>query len=192
MSWSLAPVIMSDYVGRRKMLHMKLRLLMGFLRWCSGKEPSFQSRSCKRPRFGPWVRKILWRRKWQPAAVFLPGKSHGQRSLVGYSPGGCKELDAAESLSTYTCTHSQEIVVNHLGWPSVINKDSHQRTRRQKIESEGGDVGGWLFVVDLEDGGMGPGAQQCGWPPKIWKGKGSFDLRVPRELSSADTFILAW
>ena len=141
MSWSLAPVIMSDYVGRRKMLHMKLRLLMGFLRWCSGKEPSFQSRSCKRPRFGPWVRKILWRRKWQPAAVFLPGKSHGQRSLVGYSPGGRKELDAAESLSTYTCTHSREIVVNHLGWPSVINKGSHQRTRRQKIESEGGDVG---------------------------------------------------
>ena len=60
---------------------------------------------------------------------------------MGYSPGGRKELDAAESLSTYTCTHSREIVVNHLGWPSVINKGSHQRTRRQKIESEGGDVG---------------------------------------------------
>ena len=41
-----------------------------------------------RPRFDPWVRKIPWRRKWQPTLVFLPGKSHGQRSLVGYSPGG--------------------------------------------------------------------------------------------------------
>ena len=37
--------------------------------------------------FNPWVRKIPWRRKWQPTPVFLPGKSHGQRSLVGYSPG---------------------------------------------------------------------------------------------------------
>ena len=37
------------------------------------------------PRFDPWVRKISWRRKWQPTLVFLPGKSHGQRRLVGYS-----------------------------------------------------------------------------------------------------------
>jgi len=35
--------------------------------------------------FDPWVRKIPWRREWQPTPVFLPGKSHGQRSLVGYS-----------------------------------------------------------------------------------------------------------
>ena len=37
-----------------------------------------------RPRFGPWVRKIPWRRLWQPTPVFLPGDSHGQRSLMGY------------------------------------------------------------------------------------------------------------
>ena len=41
----------------------------------------------RRPGFNPWIRKILWRREWQPTAVFLPGESHdGQRSLVGYSP----------------------------------------------------------------------------------------------------------
>ena len=40
---------------------------------------------CRRPGFDPWVQKILWRRKWQPTPVFLPGESHGQRSLVGYS-----------------------------------------------------------------------------------------------------------
>jgi len=34
----------------------------------------------------PWVRKLLWRRTWQPTPVFLPGESHGQRSLAGYSP----------------------------------------------------------------------------------------------------------
>ena len=41
--------------------------------------------------FDPWVRKILWRRKQQPTPVFSPGKSHGERSLVGYSPWGYKE-----------------------------------------------------------------------------------------------------
>ena len=39
----------------------------------------------------PWVGKILWRRKWQPIPVFVPGEFHGQRSLVGYSPWGPKE-----------------------------------------------------------------------------------------------------
>ena len=47
---------------------------------------------CRRPRFDPWVR----RRKWQPTPVLLPGKSHGQRHLVGYSPWGHKELDMTE------------------------------------------------------------------------------------------------
>ena len=43
--------------------------------------------------FDPWVRKIPWSRKWQPTLVFLPGKPHGRKSLVGCSLGGCKELD---------------------------------------------------------------------------------------------------
>ena len=41
----------------------------------------------------PGVGKIPWRRKWKPTPVFLPGKSHGQRSLVGYGPCGRKESD---------------------------------------------------------------------------------------------------
>ena len=45
---------------------------------------------CWRLEFDPWVRKILWRRKWQPTPVFLPGESHGLRSLAGYSPGVAK------------------------------------------------------------------------------------------------------
>ena len=48
---------------------------------------------CGRPRFDPWVRKIPWKKKWQPILVFLPGKSHGQRSLAGYSPCTRKESD---------------------------------------------------------------------------------------------------
>ena len=46
-----------------------------------------------------WVGKILWRREWLPTPVFLPGKSHGQRSLAGYSPWGCKEWDTTEWLN---------------------------------------------------------------------------------------------
>ena len=57
-------------------------------RWCSDKESACQ---CRRHRFNPWVGKIPWRRKWHPTPVFLPGKSHGQRSLAGYSPWGRKE-----------------------------------------------------------------------------------------------------
>ena len=53
---------------------------------------------CGRPGFDPWVGKIPWRRKWQPTPVFLPGESHGWRSLVGYSPRGCKESDTTEQL----------------------------------------------------------------------------------------------
>jgi len=48
--------------------------------------------------FSPWVGKISWRRKWQPTPVFLPGKSHGRRNLVGYRPWGCKESDTTERL----------------------------------------------------------------------------------------------
>ena len=51
-----------------------------------------------------WVqflgRKICWRREWQPTPVFLPGRSHGQRSLVGYSPWGHKESDTTEQAHT--------------------------------------------------------------------------------------------
>ena len=44
-------------------------------------------------------RSVSWRRAWQPTPVFLPGESYGQRSLVDYSPWGCKELDMTEQLS---------------------------------------------------------------------------------------------
>ena len=59
----------------------------------SGKEPTCQCRRHKRRGFDPWVGKIPWRRAWQPTVVFLPGESHGQRSLAGYSPRGYEESD---------------------------------------------------------------------------------------------------
>ena len=53
----------------------------------------------RRPGFDPWVGKIPWRRAWQPTPVFPPGKSHRQKSLVGYTPWICKELDMTERLT---------------------------------------------------------------------------------------------
>ena len=63
-----------------------------------------QCRRCKGRGFNPWVRKIPCRRKQQPSSVFLPGKSYGQRSLVGYHPWGHKESDTTEQVSTHAHT----------------------------------------------------------------------------------------
>ena len=58
---------------------------------------------CKKSGFDPWVRKILWRMEWLPTPVFLPGESHGQKSLEGYSLSGRKESDTTEcSRKVYT------------------------------------------------------------------------------------------
>ena len=65
----------------------------------SGKESTCQCRRHKKHGFNPWVGKIPWRRKWQHTPIFLPGKFHGQRRLVGYSPW-VAESDMPERLST--------------------------------------------------------------------------------------------
>ena len=55
--------------------------------------------------FNSWVRKIPWRRAWQPTPVFLRGESHGQRSLAGYSPWKHKESDMTEKLTLSLSNH---------------------------------------------------------------------------------------
>ena len=65
-------------------------------RWYSGKESACQRRRYKRQEFNPWVGKIPWRRKWQPTSIFLPGKYHGQKRMVGYSPWDWKQSDTTE------------------------------------------------------------------------------------------------
>ena len=65
------------------------------------------------PGFDPWVGKISWRRKWQPTPVFLLGESQGWRSLVGYSPWGCKELDMTERLHFFTSYLYNGILLSH-------------------------------------------------------------------------------
>ena len=73
----------------------------GLPRWFSGKESTCQHMRCM---LSPWAGKIPWRRKWQPTPVFLPGKSHGQRSLVARVQGSQRvEHD-------WTCTYKWTII----------------------------------------------------------------------------------
>ena len=80
-----------------KLFNQGLASWSNLLQWClpSGSESWRVRLQCSRPGFDPWIRKIPWRRKWQPSPVFLPGKSHGQSSLVSKS-----WIDSA----TNTCT----------------------------------------------------------------------------------------
>ena len=83
----------------------------------SGKETSCQ---CRRQRHGynPWVRKIPWRREWLPTPVFLPGKSHGQRNLMGNSPCARKELDTTQQLKQMATT--VEIIHPHKRFEKLL------------------------------------------------------------------------
>ena len=97
-SWSLTPHWVArscaTYIHRFwKCLHAGLcglfesKVCVGFPGGASSKEPVCQGRRPKRWGFDPWIRKIPWRRAWQPAPVFLPGESLGQRSPeVDYGP----------------------------------------------------------------------------------------------------------
>ena len=77
----------------------------GFAGSVSGKEPACQCRRHKRLGFSPRARKIPWRMRWQPTAVFLPGESHGQRSLAGYSPWSSQRV--GHDWSHFSYTHTQ-------------------------------------------------------------------------------------
>ena len=85
----------------------------GLPRWLRGKKSACQCRRCKRCGFDPWVWKIPWRRAWQPTPVFLPGKSHGQRSLVGYSPWVVK---SQTPLSNWAHVHNMAIRSTYISY----------------------------------------------------------------------------
>ena len=83
---------------------------------------------CGRHRLNPWVGKIPWRREWQPTPVFFVGEFHGQRSLAGYSPWGCKESDMTEQL---------------------ILSESQVKIRRNK-NNENRLVRAWVIYLDYQ------------------------------------------
>ena len=136
----------------------------GFPGGSRGKEPACQYRRCE---FDPWVGKIPWRREWQPTPVFLPGESHGQRSLAGYSPCGHKAVDTfEETLHTYTgCLLPPRLPRRHGSSPAPEAR---------------GPTHSWPFVLGS-------------WPPG--RGHIEFSPHVPCDLSSLETFcrlIFCW
>ena len=109
-------------------LSLCLGYILGLPRWLRGKESTCQ---CRHQTHGlnPWVGKIPWRRKWQPTPVFLPGESHGQRSLVRSM--GSRESDTNERLSTsieYTPTFD------------ISDTHTHTHTSGQNKDTKGQPV----------------------------------------------------
>ena len=80
---------------------------------------------CGRPRFDSWVRMIPWRRAWQPTPVFLPGESHGQRSLAGCSPWGRPVRHDSHFHFLSTAHHRSELR-EHLVFPVCLAQDTHR------------------------------------------------------------------
>ena len=120
-------------------------MILGLPRWLSGKESTCQ---CRRHGFSPWVGKIPWRRKWQLTAVFLPGESHGQRSLVGYSPWSRTESDRTErthvihycrenNLTPKSWTKKSSTCLQSHNFPLrfLLNTESHLKFPDNEIDS---------------------------------------------------------
>ena len=89
-TWSFQSYIACELI--RNVNYQALPWIWGFPAGSSGKVSSCQCRSLRRRRVNLWVDTIPWKRKWQPIPVFLPGKSHGQRGLAGYSPWDCQRV----------------------------------------------------------------------------------------------------
>ena len=88
-------------------------------RWCSGEEPACQCRRRRDTGVIPGLGRFPWRMAWPPTAVLLPGRSHGQRSLAGYSPWSLRELDTTEWLILLLGKY-----VRYLAWHILSNSGS--------------------------------------------------------------------
>ena len=106
------------------MINLSIQGLPWWLRWWS------ICLQCGRPGFSSWVGKFPWRRQWHSTPVLLPGKSHGWRSLVGYSPWGHKESDTTEWL------HFLYPKLYSLSCPITIPLKIEENQRKEEIENE--------------------------------------------------------
>ena len=105
--------------------------------------------------FDPWIGKIPWREAWQPTPVFLPGESHGQRSLAGYSPWGRTESDTTEVTACKDTGVAQLVKnppamrktwVQSLGWEDPLEEGmaTHSSVLAWRIPM---DRGAWQAAV---------------------------------------------
>ena len=101
--------------------------------WLSGKESTYQ---CRRSGFDPQVRKIPWRRKWQPALVFLPGESHGQRNLVGTVHNVAKNQTQLKQQGMHPCRPSpKEFMTSSSNHMYLLTEQALLRLSRKKSET---------------------------------------------------------
>ena len=139
----------------------------------SDKEPACQCRGCQRCGFSPWVTKIPWRRAWQPTPVFLPGESHGQRSLEGYSPWDRRESDMTKTRRLYLLLLSP---LNLFIIPGVdpdtsrslcVSEPQTELSRPMEVP--------YLYRTSNREGGVCGGGlgqrQRPDWGRRGWKGK---------------------
>ena len=106
------------------------RIWAGLVDGASGKETGCQCWRHKKCRFNPCIRKIPWRRAWQPTPVFLPGESHGQRSLEGYPAWGLNEWDTEATVGLTQQRQIKGWLVPSSGW----NFSTTSKTRADPLE----------------------------------------------------------
>ena len=108
-----------EYLFSSYSISMTTNGVYGFSMWSRGIEFTCKCRRCKRYKFDPWAGKMPWSWKRQPTPVFMPGESHGQRSLVGYSPWDRRELDKFQQQQLKWCLSAffvQFNIANSLMW----------------------------------------------------------------------------
>ena len=168
--------------------------------WVSGKESTCQCRKCRWRMFDPWVGMIPWRRKWPPTLVFLPAKSHRQRSLVSCPVHGVCRVrhDWAHTQLCFRCVVN--LGSHHFNLPS----DPHEVARCPRLELVITDriAPGWRWPLPLsafspqgvwlpcplyrrlqheplgEAETAGPVVERAGHPPPLRSAEGIFCLCV--------------
>jgi len=143
--------------------------------------------------FDPWVEKIPWRRKWQPNSVTLPGESHGQRSLVGYSPQRCRESGMTEATQHAHTPLTASVAILQADWVGKHLKRESARLHAVEMNAEPNLLPGWFTETPTPSTPTFPlntvMAEQNLWS---W----SPDLSVPPTqiagFSDESTFYLYW
>ena len=106
-------ILLFTLLFRTSQIWYPVHIHVTFFRWLNDEESACQCRRHRIRGFDPWFGKMPWRRKWQPTPVFLPGESHGQRSLAGYSSWGRKEPDTTEHAWMHAHIHTNPLKENN-------------------------------------------------------------------------------
>ena len=111
------------------MLYLSVHTCQGFPGGSMVKKKKKSTCQCRRPGFDPWLRKILWRRKWQPAPIFLPGKFHGREGrqaevhrVAKSQTGLSAHANTHTQTHTHTHTHICQVRMKLQNWTAVCIK----------------------------------------------------------------------